>query len=97
LEKKEILPITPDKFLEVTLGEYLKYIRFYPKTGEYFIYDTTQGIYNIISPAEFSSHIMNLIMTCPLKEYVDPIKYTDKVVQLLRGTDATYGGLPEID
>lgn len=92
-------PIKPEDFVINVMekSQYLKNIKYFPKTGEYFLYNPNEGIYLLITPQEFSSLMGNLIMTSPLKGKVDSISYAERAIQTIKATDSAYLGVPELD
>lgn len=97
LENKNLIAVHHETFLANVLEKHYKKMRYYAKTGEYFLYNPENGLYNSLSPQEFTVLLTNLIMESPLKGYVDAVKYSDRVLHTLRGTDIAYIGQPELD
>jgi phage/plasmid-associated DNA primase len=90
--------INPEEFVKEIMEKknYVNKIKYYPKTGEYFLYEPHEGIYKMVTPAEFGTLMGNMIITSPLQGKVDSIYYAEKVVNVLKATEMTHLGLPEL-
>lgn len=92
-EKRE--NFSPYDFVKIFMGEYLRYIRYYPKTNSLYIYSHKKGIYKEYSGNEFRSLIGELITKSPLEYKVNTLYYRDQVMEFIKIAECTYYETPK--
>jgi putative DNA primase/helicase len=89
--------VKPRVFLRSVLGDKLSFIKYFPKTNEYFVYNQDSGIFTQFNPMEFLSILANMIANSPLASKVDPSNYSKEILRILIETESTHVGPPEVD
>lgn len=89
--------LKPFLFIQELLGQHLQYIKYFPQTREFYVYNVDAGLWECFGERTFLKLVQQMVGATPIARRQPVSLYAKGVYEELSGTSVLEHGVPNLD